>query len=198
MLRCDRMVCRMLVVLLVALGCSGRATTDTDPVVAAHDAGRDAAQALPDGAVALLPPDATSIPDSAPVASFDAAPPPRPDAAPPRPDAAPPRPDAAPPRPDAAPPPPPPWTDFEKCENMCQSYCLHKSTCDGSSVAQCRMHINDADGGTCEERAYLFANIPQSHVEACIDAVDAMSCPAFLHMYNTGQGIPAPCVGILR
>ena len=34
-------------------------------------------------------------------------------------------------------------------------------------------------------------------VQGCIDAIEAMSCTDFLHMYNTGEGVPAICKGIL-
>jgi hypothetical protein len=89
------------------------------------------------------------------------------------------------------------WTDQEKCENICQSYCVHKSGCDGSSIPACRMAIDHADGGTCVVRARLFRDIAEEQVQECIDAVDAMSCPAFLDMYDTGANVPAPCAGIL-
>jgi hypothetical protein len=95
--------------------------------------------------------------------------------------------------PDAA----PPWSDATKCENLCQRYCVHKHMCDGSSIDTCRMAIDEADGGTCAERADLFRDIPQAQVEACIDAIEAMSCPAFLRMFNTGEGVPPVCHGIL-
>jgi hypothetical protein len=81
---------------------------------------------------------------------------------------------------------------------MCQTYCVHKYMCDGSDVDECRMAIDEADGGTCAERAYMFEDISQARVQACIDAIREMSCPDFLHMYNTGRGIPSECYGILR
>ena len=89
------------------------------------------------------------------------------------------------------------WSDAEKCENMCQAYCVHKSMCDGSSVDACRMTLDEENGGTCQQRAGLFDEVPQSQVQACIDAIAAMSCPAFLHLYDTGEGMPPPCDGIL-
>lgn len=91
-----------------------------------------------------------------------------------------------------------PWNDRQKCEHMCQAYCVHKSMCDGSEVADCREALDESDGGTCAERAELFAEITQQRVEACIAVVEAMSCPAFLHMYNYGTGVPSECNGILR
>jgi hypothetical protein len=89
------------------------------------------------------------------------------------------------------------WSDAEKCENMCQRYCVKRYMCDGSEIDACRMAIDEADGGTCEERAPLFEDIAESRVRACIDAVEAMTCTAFLHMYDTGEGVPSPCHGIL-
>jgi hypothetical protein len=142
--------------------------------------------AVPDAAV----PDARPPPDAA---VPDARPPPDaavPDARPP-PDAA--VPDARPP-PDAA---PRAWTDERKCEEMCQSYCVHLYMCNGSDVDECRMAIDEADGGTCEERAELFEDISQERVERCIAEIEAMSCEEFLRMYNTGRGVPDRCEGIL-
>ena len=49
-----------------------------------------------------------------------------------------------------------------------------------------------------DARAVLFRNIPQSQVQACIDATNAMTCTELLDMYRTGQGVPAPCQGILN
>jgi hypothetical protein len=89
------------------------------------------------------------------------------------------------------------WSDAEKCEHMCQSYCVHKHMCDASPVDACRMDIDAADGGTCAERAHLFRNVAQAQVEACIAAIEAMSCTAFLRMYSTGEGVPDVCRGIL-
>jgi hypothetical protein len=166
--------------LLLVAACAGGGVSEPDPVVPGADA-------------------ATEVTDAFPDARVDAAAPP-PDARPPSPDARPPSPDARPPSPDARPPDAAPaaaWSDAEKCENMCQSYCVHKYMCDRSSIDACRMAIDDADGGTCQQRAGLFEDIPQSQVEACIDAIEAMTCPDFLHMYNTGEGVPAPCHGIL-
>jgi hypothetical protein len=137
--------------------------------------------AVPDG----TPPSAdASEPDAAELADVDA-----PDAA--VPDAA--VPDARPP-PDAA---PRAWTDERKCEEMCQSYCVHLYMCNGSDVDECRMAIDEADGGTCEERAELFEDISQERVERCIAEIEAMSCEEFLRMYNTGRGVPDRCEGIL-
>jgi hypothetical protein len=90
-----------------------------------------------------------------------------------------------------------PWSDSQKCANMCQSYCLHKNMCDNSSIEACRMALDHADGGTCVERANLFHPIPQQQVEDCIAAVQAMGCVDFLRMYDTGTGVPASCQGIL-
>jgi hypothetical protein len=101
-------------------------------------------------------------------------------------------------RPDAVSPSLAVWTDFEKCSNMCQSYCVHLNACDGIDVTSCRMAIDHADGGDCRVRAAAFASIPQSQVQACIDATSAMSCAEFVALYDTGRGMPAPCVGILN
>lgn len=169
--------------------CAGNdGTTEKEPVVPSPDAG------VVDAEIAPIP-----RVDAAPPPVIDAAPRPTPDGAIPPPppppvvDAAPP-----PPRVDAAPPPPGPWSNTQKCENMCQSYCVHLYNCDGSSIEECRMAIDMADGGTCDQRANLFADIPQAQVEACIADIDAMSCPDFLHMYNTGEGVPSSCHGILN
>jgi len=99
---------------------------------------------------------------------------------------------------DVAPPPPPKsWSDQQKCENMCQGYCVQRQMCDGTSVDRCRMTIDQADGGTCARRAHLFENLSEQEVQACIDAIAAMACPDFLYMYSTGRGIPGACEGIL-
>ena len=90
------------------------------------------------------------------------------------------------------------WSDGEKCANMCHNYCVHLNACNGTDVAACRMAIDHADGGDCTVRAVEFAKMPQSVVQACIDATNAMTCAQFLAMYNTGEGVPAPCVGILN
>jgi len=175
--------------LLVVAGCTGNEVSEPDPVVTGADAGTEVTDALPAARVdgAPVAPDAhqTSPPDAHQTSPPDAHQASPPDA--PRP------PDAAVAVPDAA----VAWSNTEKCENMCQSYCVHKYMCDGSSIDECRMAIDEADGGTCEERAGLFKDIPQSQVEACIDAIEAMTCPEFLNMYNTGEGVPAPCHGIL-
>ncbi len=80
---------------------------------------------------------------------------------------------------------------------MCQAYCVHKYMCDGSSIEECRMAIDEDEGGTCPERDDMFENVEQHEVEACIEAIQDMSCPAFLRMFNTGMGVPQPCHGIL-
>jgi hypothetical protein len=89
------------------------------------------------------------------------------------------------------------WSDAEKCDHMCMAYCVRENMCDGGAILACRMALDHADGGTCMERAKLFTPVPQAQVEACIDAIDAMTCPAFLELYDSGKGVPAPCVGIL-
>jgi hypothetical protein len=59
------------------------------------------------------------------------------------------------------------------------------------------MAIDEADGGTCAERADLFDDISESQVRECIEAIEAMSCSQFLDMFNTGDDVPEECEGIL-
>jgi hypothetical protein len=181
--------------------CSGNTTTDMGPLHPQADGGiipghiSDGGEAVPDASLPPMPADAAPPPKPRPDAT---APPPPPPPPPPypqptrAPDAAPP----PPPKADAA-PPPAAWTDQQKCENMCQSYCVHRYNCDGTPITECRMAIDDADGGTCVQRAYLFSDISESQVQACIDAINAMSCTDFERMYNTGAGMPTSCKGIL-
>jgi len=98
---------------------------------------------------------------------------------------------------DGGAPEPTRWTNVEKCNNMCESYCVKRELCDGTPIEECRMAIDDADGGTCAERADLFADIPESQVRACIAAINEMTCPEFVRMINTGESVPQPCHGIL-
>jgi hypothetical protein len=98
-------------------------------------------------------------------------------------------------RPDAA--PPQPWSNVTKCERMCGSYCMRRFVCANVPLEKCRMAIDDAEGGTCEERGDEFRKVSQEKVQACIDAIEAMSCTDFMRMFNTGSGVPAPCHGIL-
>jgi hypothetical protein len=199
-------------ILVLAAACGGSDPIgEPEPLVPAADGGVTAIDAPTEAPPA--PADAAVPPSTPP--GFDARvpspalPPRRADAAPPRVDAAPPPPpkvDAAPPPPPppkvdaAAPPPPDPepvWSDAVKCENMCQSYCVHKYMCDGSDIGACRMAIDEADGGTCTQRAHLFSDLSQGQVEACISAIEEMSCRAFVYMFNTGDGVPKACVGII-
>lgn len=98
---------------------------------------------------------------------------------------------------DMTPVTPASWTNVQKCEHVCAAYCGVRERCDGTAHDVCRMELDEADGGTCAERAGLFDEVPQDQVERCIEAVKAMSCEAFERMFNTGAGVPAECDGIL-
>lgn len=89
------------------------------------------------------------------------------------------------------------WSNAQKCEHVCAAYCAVRGRCDGTSHDQCRMELDEADGGTCAERAALFDEVEQTQVQRCIDAVAAMSCDAFEEMFDTGKGVPEACRGIL-
>jgi len=81
---------------------------------------------------------------------------------------------------------------------MCANYCMKRYLCDGTDPEVCRAAIDADNGGPCESRGDTFAGISEDQVQACIDALQGMSCGAFVTMFNTGTGIPAACQGILN
>ena len=90
------------------------------------------------------------------------------------------------------------WSDVDKCNQMCGAYCMKRYLCDGTAESTCRAAIDADNGGPCESRGDTFAQFSQERVESCIDSIQAMSCSAFLDMFNTGSGVPSACQGILN
>lgn len=97
---------------------------------------------------------------------------------------------------DGGPATPAVWTNVDKCNQVCGAYCAVRQRCDGTPRDVCRMDIDDANGGTCTERAPLFDEVSQEQVQRCMAALAQLSCAQFERMFNTGEGVPAECQGI--